>query len=55
MAEQMKASDNARFIFEIMKSKGLSKKANIGYTIDEALIGKLEDGKQDTGACRKKN
>lgn len=35
MAEQMKASDNARFIFEIMKSKGLSSKSNIGYTIDE--------------------
>ena len=49
MAEQMKASDNARFIFEIMKSKGLSKKANIGYTIDEALIGKLEDWENKYG------
>ena len=49
MAEQMKASDNARFIFEIMKSKGLSSKSNIGYTIDEALIGKLEEWENKYG------
>ncbi|MFC2516084.1 MAG: SusC/RagA family TonB-linked outer membrane protein [Prevotella sp.] len=49
MPEQMKASDNARFIFEIMKSKGKTRETSIGYTIDEGLIKKLEDWENKYG------
>ena len=50
MPELMKASDNARFIFEIMKQKGLTQATNIGYTVDEKLIAKLVEWENKYGS-----
>lgn len=49
MAELASATDNAEFIWEIMKREGITQKSNIGYTIDEYAIGKIKSWEEQYG------
>lgn len=49
MAELATASDNAQFIWEIMRREGLTQKSNIGYTIDQDAIEKIKNWEKTYG------
>lgn len=49
MPQLASAVDNVQFIWEIMKREGVSQSSNIGYTINEYVIGKIKDWEQKYG------
>lgn len=49
MAETASATDNAKYILAVMNRLGLSQKTDIGYTMDDYALGKIEEWDQNYG------